>query len=306
MHAASALERQVTAADGYGPRGHSPWLDIDWREHQRWVMVEDRPVNVIDLGEGPALLFIHGLAGSWQNWLEQLPVFAADRRVIAVDLPGFGRSPMPREEISMDGYARILDTCLQSLGVDCATVVGNSMGGLIGAEMAIAHPEHVERLVLVSAAGITTEHTPLGRVIPALRFAERALLMATGAVAARSETVTRRPRLRQATLSVVAAHPTRLPGPLSAELLRGVGTAGFVDAFSAVTHYSLRDRLPRIAAPTLIVWGEKDHLITVRDAHVFARLIPDARLHIYADTGHTSMIEQPDRFNADLRSFLES
>ncbi len=306
MQAASALERQAPATDAYGPSGRSPWLDIDWREHQRWVIVEDRPVNVIDLGEGPGLVFIHGLAGSWQNWLEQLPVFAADRRVIAIDLPGFGHSPMPREAISISGYARIVDACLESLGVDSATVVGNSMGGFVGAEQAIAHPARVERLVLVSSAGITTDHAPIGRVIPALRFAERALLMATGAVAARSEAVTRRPRLRQATLSVVAAHPTQLPGPLSAELLRGAGTRGFIDAFSAVTHYALRDRLPRIAAPTLIVWGERDHLIPLRDAYAFERLTPDARLHVYADTGHTSMIERPDRFNADLRSFLES
>ena len=305
MHAVPTLE-QHPIADAYGPSGRSAWLDIDWREYQRWVTVEDRPVNVIDLGDGPPLLFIHGLAGSWQNWLEQLPAFAAERRVIALDLPGFGASPMPREQISISGYARIVDGLLQALGLDAAAVVGNSMGGFIAAELAIAHPQRVERLVLVSSAGITTENAREARLIPALRFAERALMIGTGAIAARSDTVARRPKLRRAALSVVAAHPSRLPGPLASEMLQGSGKPGFVDAFQAITHYSIRDRLPKIAAPTLIVWGELDRLVPRRDADVFAQLIPDSRKLLYADTGHVAMMERPERFNADLRAFLQA
>src|SRR5205085_6447300 len=79
----------------YGPSGRSPWLDVDWREHQRWVTIDGRRVNVIELGSGPPVVFIHGLSGSWQNWLEQLPVFARGHRVITFDLPGFGASQMP-------------------------------------------------------------------------------------------------------------------------------------------------------------------------------------------------------------------
>ena len=305
MSAAPTIDRGLSATDGHGSSGRAAWLDVDWREHQRWVIVEDRPVNVIDLGSGPPLVFIHGLAGCWQNWLEQLAVFAAERRVIALDLPGFGYSPMPREQISISTYARIVDELLAALGIDSAAVVGNSMGGFIGAELAIAHPNRVDRLVLVSAAGITTDHAPIGRLVPALRFAERALLMATGAVAARSDTVARRPRLRLATLSIAAAHPTRLPVPLAAEQLRGSGKPGFIDAFQSITHYTIRDRLPQIAAPTLVVWGARDLLVPRRDADVFARLIPDARKIVYPDTAHVSMLERPDRFNADVRSFLE-
>src|SRR5579862_4983249 len=102
--ATTSKERPEGNRHLYGPDGRSSWLDIDWRSHQRWVTVQERPVNVIEMGEGPALLFVHGLAGSWQNWLEQIPVFAADHRVVAMDLPGFGASPMPREEISISNY----------------------------------------------------------------------------------------------------------------------------------------------------------------------------------------------------------
>ena len=75
--------------------GRSAWLDVDWHEHQRWVTIDGRQVNVVELGSGPPIVFIHGLSGSWQNWLEQLPVFAREHRVIAFDLPGFGESEMP-------------------------------------------------------------------------------------------------------------------------------------------------------------------------------------------------------------------
>src|SRR5579863_1278171 len=155
----------------HGPSGRSRWLDVDWRTHQRWVIVNGAPINVIELGEGPALLFVHGLSGSWPNWLEQLPVFAASHRVIALDLPGFGRSPMPVEPISISGYARTLDALLGALGVSAAGVVGNSMGGFVAAELAINHPRRVERLALISPAGISTYGDPRG--LRALRRVRR-------------------------------------------------------------------------------------------------------------------------------------
>src|SRR4051812_36608046 len=85
----------------YGPQGRSEWLDVDWSEHLRWVEVGGRPVNVCELGQGPPLVLVHGHSGTWQNWLENIPHFARSHRVVAPDLPGFGYSPMPAEEISI-------------------------------------------------------------------------------------------------------------------------------------------------------------------------------------------------------------
>jgi len=297
----------VPAGEGaaYGPVARSPWLDVDWRAHQRWVTVEGDPVNVIELGEGPPMVFVHGLSGSWPNWLEQLPVLAAQHRVVAIDLPGFGSSPMPSREISISGYARLLDRLLGQLGIDAAAVVGNSMGGFIAAELAIAFPQRVERLVLISAAGISTHGDPrTARAIPSLRRAQR-ILAATGAwVASKSDTVARRARLRQATLGVVVRHPSRLPAALAAEQLRGAGKPGFLEALEAILDYDFRERLPEIACPTLIVWGDSDRLINVRDADVFAELIPDSRKVIFEDTGHMAMLERPAAFNALLEDFI--
>jgi len=312
------MSRRAPAERGaYGPAGRSPWQDVDWRAHQRWVSVDGRPVNVIELGgrasaadaqdasAAQPLVFVHGLSGSWPNWLEQLPVFGAERRVIAMDLPGFGHSPMPRERISISGYARLLDRLLDELGVDAPALVGNSMGGLIAAELAIAFPQRAERLVLVSAAGIsTTGHPGALRVLPALSRLQT-VLAGTGAwVASKSEMLARRARAREALLSVVTRHPGRLPAALAAEQLRGAGKPGFIQALGAVLDYDVRARLPEIACPTLIVWGERDRLIPVGDAAVFARLIPDSREVIFADTGHMAMLERPAAFNALLEQFL--
>jgi len=298
------LEQQADL-DAYGAVGRSEWMDVDWREHLRWVRVLGRRMNVADIGEGPPLLFVHGLSGCWQNWLENIPYFARDHRVIAVDLPGFGESQMPVGELSMTGYARALDGLLDELGIDAVRLVGNSMGGFVGAELALTVPARVERLVLVSAAGLSLDRFRSQRHSGARHRAEKAAFAYLGWLASKAETFTRRTRTREWLLLIVAAHPSRLPPALVYELVKGSGKPGFMPALDAMLHYPLRDRLAEIACPTLIVWGDKDRLVPVRDADEFERLIDDSRKVIYQDTGHTPMFERPARFNADVHAFLQ-
>jgi pimeloyl-ACP methyl ester carboxylesterase len=286
--------------DGYGTTRKSAWMDVDWRAHQRWLKVRGRRANVIEVGTGPPLLFVHGLSGCWQNWLENIPHFARTHRVIAADLPGFGASEMPREEISIPGYARFLEEVCDQLSIDAAAVVGNSMGGYVAAELAIASPQRVERLMLVSAAGITAEHLHRDSVMTGARV--------VGAVATRAaaqhEWFSRRPGLRRVALSFVVHHPERLSAPLAHELMQGSGKPGFLPALEALMHHRISERLPQIACPTFIVWGERDRVIPVRDANRFAELISNARVEILPDTGHVPMLERPERFNALLEQFL--
>lgn len=281
-------------------------MDVDWGAHQRWVTVANRPINVIEMGEGPAMVFVHGLSGSWPNWLEQLTVFAQGHRVIAMDLPGFGHSPMPEEHITISVYARILDGLLETLGVDAATLVGNSMGGFVSAELAIAYPQRVERLVLVSAAGISTyRHRDVERIEPYLRRIAPMIAVYTGWTAAKSDWVARRPGLRNLTLGLVTRHPSRLPPALAAEQLRGAGKPGFMQALRANIDYPVKERLPEIACPTLIVWGDEDKIIPVGDASIFEELIPNSRKVVFEGTGHMAMLERPAAFNELLNAFVE-
>jgi pimeloyl-ACP methyl ester carboxylesterase len=298
----TASVRPTSSAEGYGPPAHSAWQDIDWRRHQRWEVVEGRAINLIDIGDGPPLVFIHGLGGSWQNWLENIPHFARTHRVIALDLPGFGASEMPREDISIEGYARIVETLLQQVGIEQATVVGNSMGGFIGAEMTVHFPVRVDRLVLVSAAGLHREQVASDPFVRSARYTK--ILLTWGTLQAQQRELVRRPRLRQAMLWMVAAHPEKLPATLCLEQLKGAGKPGFYPALDALKDYELGEGLREIQARTLIIWGDKDRLVPVRYADEFERRIPGSRKVIFEDTGHVPMFERPVRFNREVEQFL--
>ena len=106
-------------------------------------------------------------------------------------------------------------------------------------------------------------------------------------------------------LALVARHPSLLRADFAYEgFFKGTGKPGFEDALRACLDYDFRDRLPEIRQPTLIVWGEKDSIIPVKDAHEFERLIPDSRKLVMKDTGHIPMAERPATFNDVMLEFL--
>jgi pimeloyl-ACP methyl ester carboxylesterase len=289
--------------DGYGVAQGSEWLDIDWRQYLRAATVHGSRVNYVEMGEGPPLVFIHGLSGCWQNWLENIPHMARRHRVVALDLAGFGESELPQEEISIPGYGRFVDAFLGEIGVERAALVGNSMGGFIAAETAISHPSRVEKLVLVSAAGMIRVGN---RRLAALERAARLFHPATAAVLARRERLIKRPRLRRRILYGIVRYPERIEPELVYEVASGAGKPGFMDALNAIWDYDFRERLPEIAAPTLIVWGREDRIVPVSGAYEYEQLIPGAHLEIFEDTGHLAMLERPARFNELVDTFLAS
>jgi pimeloyl-ACP methyl ester carboxylesterase len=294
------------AEDDYGTPGRSEWLDVDWSNHLRSITLHESRVNYVEVGSGPPLVFIHGLSGCWQNWLENVPHFARDHRVIAVDLAGFGDSELPQEEISIPGYGRFVDAFLGQIGVEQAALVGNSMGGFIAAEVAINHPSRVEKLVLVNAAGGPTLHERNGAHGNRVARAARLVAPLAVAAAARREELVRRPRLRRALLWKVARYPDRLSPELCYEVASGAGKPGFLDALAAVMDYDFCERLQEISCPALIVWGQNDEIVPVGDAIEYERLIPGARKVIFEDTGHVPMLERPARFNRVLEEFLRA
>ena len=250
-------------------------------------------------------MLIHGLGGCWRNWLENIPALSLDRRVVALDLPGFGDSEMPVEDISISGYARVVDRLCERLGLGPVAVTGNSMGGFVAAELAVTFPERVERLVLVDAAG----------TVPAARDRRRsvAVLELTGFLGARLaasyRTVAARPRLRRLALGMVAYRPEKLNPDLVLEGLLTPVTPAYRQALHATLGYLSRDwteRLRTVGAPTLVVWGDRDAIIPVVLGEEYVRLIPGARSLVLADTGHIPMVERPRTFNRSLLDFLEA
>jgi pimeloyl-ACP methyl ester carboxylesterase len=291
-------------ADGdYGTGAEPNWREVDWRAHLHQAEVDGASVNYVDIGSGEEspVIFIHGLAGQWQNWLENIPRISQERRVIAPDLPGHGASKPPRDEISISGCGRMVHGLAEQLGIERAVVVGNSMGGFVASEVAIQFPGFVERLMLVSAAGISSASVSQAPVMTLGRIGHAL----TAVTAARHRELAARPMTRHMAMALVARHPSRMKPDLVWEgFMTGAGRPGFLDALRANLDYDFRERLPDIRCPTLVVWGGEDAVIPVRDADEYERLIDDCRKVVMDDTGHIPMAERPAAFNDLLLEFV--
>ncbi len=294
-----------TPPEGPDPYGNPDpeWLRVEWSKHLGTVDARGARVNYVELGEpeAPPLVLVHGLAGCWQNWLETIPQLSRTHRVLALDLPGSGHSPMPPWEISIPAYAELLRDFCDELGVSSAAVAGNSMGGLIAAEAAGGEPGRVTKLALVAAAGIS--HAEL-RPEPAALAGRLAL--GIGPLAVRlQERALRRPRLRQVAFGSVFHDP----GALRRELLfehytNGSGRPGFLSSLVAVAGYEFTERLEKLDTPALVVWGRDDRVVPAADAVGYGSALRNSQTVILDRTGHVPQLERPVRFNRLLETFL--
>jgi pimeloyl-ACP methyl ester carboxylesterase len=300
-----------TSAEGPDPYGDPDpeWLRIDWRQHLRTVTVDvdGTEVNYVELGppetdQAPeAIVFVHGLSGCWQNWLENIPHFSRTHRVIALDLPGFGSSPMPDWKISIPAYGRLLLEFADALDVRDAAVVGNSLGGFVSAEAVIAQPQRFEKLALVSAAGVSSARLRRQPTEVAAR-----MLAAAAPYAFNLQTRSfRRPRARAAAFRNIARYPAKLRAELLWEFFQGgMRGDGFADALSSLAGYDILDRLDDVEVETLIVWGRNDNVVPPADALEYSRLLRNSKTVIFDQCGHLPMAERPVRFNRLLGEFL--
>ena len=302
-------ERQPLAAfpgTDYGNPDPTPeWMRVDWREHLHRVDLPGaRQVNYAEIGEGEPIIFVHGIAGCWRNWLENLPYFGRNHRAIALDLPGFGDSPMPSWEITMANYGRLIHDFCERLGIDrVAALVGNSMGGFISTEAVIEEPERFDRLVLISAAGISFAEWQGRSLDAAARIFKAAIPMRSG----ERRSYWTRPRGRMLAFGRIFRNPNKLRPELLAEQVRpGLQAPGFSDALGSIWGYDTRERLPEIEIPTLITWGLNDQIVPVEAALGYHRLIPESRLELFERTGHLPMLERPGRWNPLVEQFIES
>ncbi len=300
-----------TPPDGPDPYGDPDpeWLRIDWARHRRTAEALGTQVNYVELGppaaeQDPlALVFVHGLSGCWQNWLSNIPHFARRHRVLALDLPGFGDSPSPEWEISISNYGRLVLEFCDAVGVrDCA-IVGNSMGGFVAAETAVAEPGRFERLALVSAAGVSSARSKRAPTAAVAR-----MINAGAPVAFKAQTrALRRRRARNAAFAGIFHRPHELRPELIWETFSG-GDRGekFVEALTNLASYDILDRLEDVDVPALIVWGRHDKVVPPRDAAEYARRLRNSSLEVFDECGHLPMAERPLRFNRSLERFLAS
>jgi pimeloyl-ACP methyl ester carboxylesterase len=258
-------------------------------------------------GSGPVVLLIHGIAGTSEQWADVAPVLAEDYTVVAPDLLGHGNSAKPIGDYSLGAYAVSLRDLLIVLGHRRATVVGHSLGGGIAMQFAYEYPVFCERLVVVSSGGLGREVHPLLRAAT-LPGAEIVLpLIASQRVLGWGGAV-----------GQALARIGLRAGPDIAEMARGYASLADAEARSAFLHtvravidhsgqrVSAADRLYLSSMlPSLIVWGRRDPLIPAAHGESAHRLMPGSCLEIFEDAGHFPHLDDPIRFAAVLREFLD-
>jgi pimeloyl-ACP methyl ester carboxylesterase len=281
------------------------WRAHDWAGLGRTIDVGTDRLAYVDLGEGegPPVVLLHGLGGNWTAWLETLPALAAQRRVIAVDLPGFGASAPGSDGISIPGYARTIERFCERMGLAEIVVAGSSLGGWVAAELTLRAPELVEGLVLIDAAGMVPTRVERFKAISMMRGAELGAPLAPRFRAA----VASRPRLRKLALKYTVAEPAGLAADLVYMALPAAPDPGFGPAFTAARRSwsdAWCDQLTEIDCPALILWGERDALLSVRQGREWARRIRGSEFHVIPAAGHLPMLERPALVNGLLEGFL--
>lgn len=258
-------------------------------------------------GDGSTILLIHGMAGSSRTWRDVMPALAGHHRVLAPDLLGHGSSGKPAGDYSLGAHASLLRDLMERLGIDRATVVGQSLGGGVAMQFSYQFPERCDRLVLVSSGGLGRDVTLLLRAL-SLPGAEWVLHVATPRfVRDRGNTISRWLRDK-------GVRSGRL-----AEMWRAYESLGdaqsraaFFRTLRAVVEpsgqaISAQDRLYLAEAmPTLIIWGDDDRIIPVEHARTAAAAIPNSRLEIFEGVGHFPQAEAPERFVEVLSDFMTS
>jgi pimeloyl-ACP methyl ester carboxylesterase len=241
------------------------------------------------LGEGPPLVLAHGAGDDSRAWQPQLAALSHAFTVIAWDEPGAGRSSRLPPGFGLEGYADCLAALIDALGLGPAHVAGLSWGGTVALALYRHHPELVAGLVLADT------------------YAGWAGSLPAAEVRARVETTGARLAAPRDSGPVVPGLFAGAPPPEYAPLLTQMATDARPTTLAAqlaiMAEADLRDVLPRIAVPTLLIWGEQDVRSPLPVARAFAAAIPDARLVVIPACGHMSNLDRPAEFSAAVRAF---
>jgi len=271
------------------------------------AMLHGREFSFLDSGEGPAVLFIHGLTGSQRNWAHLVEKMDSDHRVVVPDLFGHGASAKPMGDYSLGAHAATMRDLLDRLGIDRVTLVGHSFGGGIAMQFCYLFPERVERLVLVASGGLGRSVSPLLRAATLPGAGWVLPVIASSWVRGRGDAAGR--------TFVRLGWPS---SPDVTEIWRGFSSLADADtrrAFLATTRSVIDPGgqtvtadhvLPEgVEVPTLVVWGTRDRMIPAWHATAAQKVIAGCRVELFEGAGHFPHLDEPDRFADLLNEFMQ-
>lgn len=236
-------------------------------------------------GQGSPMILMHGW-GCRAQTLESIARVASESHMVYnIDFPGFGDSPEPALVWGVEDYTRMLENFVEKLEIENPILLGHSFGGRVG--ILYSSRNKVDKLVLVDAAGVKPRRSLKYYVkVYSFKTAKRFWQLVLGKE--KAEKRIEESRKRRASADYAAASPK----------MRAI--------LSKVVNEDLKAVMPKIKAPTLLVWGENDTATPLSDAKIMEKLIPDAGLVSFAGCGHYSFLDNPYQFVAVLRSFIKN
>ena len=246
------------------------------------------------------LILLHGMSSSLNTWDSVVFYLANHRRVISLDLPGFGLTgPSPENMYNFDYYNKFIDSFTRRLQLTKFTLVGNSMGGSIAWNYALFNPAVVDKLVLIDAAGYPKrgESGSLGFKIASTPVINNILLFATPKALVRKSLET----IYFDQSRVTDAQVERFHDMAIREGNRAAALLIFKGSFGTS---QFNGKIKEIKTPTLVLWGEKDNLISVENAYQFNQDIKGSKLEVYPNVGHVPMEEVPERVAKSILDFI--
>ncbi len=245
-------------------------------------------------GDGPVLLFLHGIGGNQDSFDDQLPHFADRYMAVAWDMPGYGATPLPAEPLTFDLLADAAASVIDALAVEQAHVVGHSMGGMVAQTLVKRHPGRVASLVL---SGTSPAFGKPGGDWQEQFLAARLKPLDEGKTPADFADVLVDGMWGDNGDAAAKARAARSMKALAADSYRA--------ALKCIVTFDERDNLPNIACPTLCLAGEKDTNAAPSVMEKMAAKIPGCAYHCMPGVGHLANVERPDLFNAAIDAFLE-
>jgi non-heme chloroperoxidase len=242
---------------------------------------------------GPVVIFLHGYSDAWTSFARVLPLLPTRLHAFALDQRGHGDSDRPRAGYAMRDLASDVVAFMDAKGIARATVVGHSMGSLVAQQVALAAPARVERLVLVGSATSARKVVGVQELAAAVRaFPDPDAPAPLDFVRDFQTSTVNRPVPAAFMTDTVIAASRKLPARVWRALLDGMLATDVATGLGA------------LHIPTLLVWGDRDAYFPRSEQDALLRLIPGARLQVYAGTGHTPQWEQPAEFARDVARFV--
>lgn len=246
--------------------------------------------------DGETILMVHGFGASKDNWLRLARHFTQDYRVIALDLPGFGDSSKPYASYDVGTQVERLAAFTQALQVKKLHLIGSSMGGHISALYAARYPEQILSLALLANAGIDSPQK--SELIERLERGEVNPLIV--------KTAQQFEQLLAFIFVEVPSMPERLQQALAERSIANSAHNERVFAQLVSRYIPLEPVLPKIQAPTLLLWGAQDRILHVSSIEVMQPLLQRPSVVIMQDCGHAPMLERPEETAEHYQAFLDS